>query len=277
MTAPLPLKVGLEPFPGYRLRQMRGHGGFGTVWEADRDDGSVVALKFLPAADGLSTSREIRSIQTVRQLGHPNLVQIDQIWCSPGYIVVAMELAEGSLLDLLNASQAEFDAPLPAQQVCSLLASVADALDFLNARQHTVGGKKVAIQHCDVKPSNLLLFGETVKLADFGLASPTTTRFQPHRRAGTLDFLAPELFKGRLSERSDQYALAVTYCQLRGGCLPFSDTPQEFDAAYRRPVPNLTTLSEPERPIITRALHPVPQDRWPSCRDMIAQLASVIT
>jgi serine/threonine protein kinase, bacterial len=277
VSAPLPLKVGLEPFPGYTLRQLRGHGGFGTVWEAARDDGTTVALKFLPAVDGISASREIRSIQTVRQLAHSNLVRIDQIWCSPGYIVVSMEVAEGSLLDLLSASQAEFDAPLAADQVCSLLAGAADALDFLNARQHMLGGKKVAIQHCDVKPSNLLLFGEIVKLADFGLASPTTTRYQPHRRAGTLDFLGPEIFKGRLSERSDQYSLAVTYCQLRGGRLPFSDTPVAFDAAYTRPTPTLDMLSEPERPIIKRALHPVPQDRWPSCREMIAQLADVVT
>ncbi|HZU39242.1 MAG TPA: serine/threonine-protein kinase [Gemmataceae bacterium] len=277
MSAPLPLNIGMEPFPGYRLCGLRGRGGFATVWEATKSNGSPVALKFLPAGDGSSAAREIRSIQTVRQLEHPYLVQLEQIWCIPGYIVVGMELAEGSLLDLLNASQAEFGAPLPADQVCSLLASAADALDFLNARQHMVGGKRVAIQHCDVKPSNLLLFGDTVKLADFGLASPTTTRFQPHRRAGTLDYLAPEVFKGRLSEHSDQYALAASYCQLRGGRLPFNDTPAEFCSTYNRPAPDLSMLSAPERPIIGRALHTVPQDRWPSCREMLAQLANVVT
>jgi serine/threonine protein kinase len=267
----------MEPFPGFKLRQMRGKGGFATVWEASREDGTLVALKFLPVTDGSATAREIRSIQMVRKLEHPNLVRLEQIWCSPGYIVVAMEMAEGSLLDLLQASQMEFNAPLPADQVCALLTGAADALDFLNKRQHTVGGSRVAIQHCDVKPSNLLLFGDTVKLADFGLASPTTTRFQPHRRAGTLEFLAPEVFKGRLSEHSDQYALAVTYCQLRGGRLPFTDTPAQFDSNYHRPAPNLDMLSEPERPIIARALHTVPQDRWPCCREMLAQLARVIT
>jgi len=277
VSAPSPLKVGLEPFPGYTLRQMRGKGGFATVWEANRPDGSAVALKFLPAGDSMAASREIRSIQTVRQSPHPNLVQIEQIWCSPGYIVVAMELAEGSLLDLLNASQAEFDTAIAADHLCLLLAGVADALDFLHTRQHLVGGKRVAIQHCDVKPSNLLIFGDTIKLADFGLASPTSTRFQPHRRAGTLDFLAPEIFKGRLSEHSDQYALAVSYCQLRGGRLPFGDTPAEFDAGYTRPAPDLSMLTEPEQVIIKRALNTVPQDRWPSCRELIGQLARVVT
>jgi serine/threonine protein kinase len=266
----------MEPFPGYRMRQLLGRGGFAEVWEAERDDGIPLALKFLPAMDSVSTSREIRSIQMVRQLRHPNLIHIEQVWCHLGYIVVAMELGEGSLLDLLETSHAEYGTALSAEQVCLLLSGAAAGLDFLNARQHLLSGKRVAIQHCDVKPSNLLLFGDTVKLCDFGLASPTTTRLQFHRRAGTLDFLAPEVFKGRLSNHCDQYSLAITYCLLRGGRLPFTDTPSKFDGNYVRPDPDLSMLSRLEQPIIARALTLVPQDRWPSCQDMIAQLAAVL-
>jgi serine/threonine protein kinase len=254
-----------------------GRGGFAEVWEAQRPDGTSLALKFLPAQDNSSTSREIRSIQMVRQLQHPSLLTIEQVWCHLGYVVVAMELAEGSLLDLLEASQLEFGTPLEPAQVCLMLAQVAEALDFLNARQHVLSGKRVAIQHCDVKPSNMLLIGEGVKLADFGLASQTTTRLQFHRRAGTLDYVAPEIFKGRLSDQSDQYSLAVSYCLLRGGALPFTDTPDKFDNTYARPAPNLTMLGKPEKPIIERALTPVPPDRWPSCRELIAQLAAVVS
>ena len=277
MSAALPLKVGMEPFPGCRLRQLLGRGGFAEVWEAEKDDGVPLALKFLPSSDSLSTAREIRSIQTVRHLKHPNLIQIEQVYCHLGYIIVAMELGEGSLLDLLETSHAVYGTPLAAEQVCLLLTGAAAALDFLNARQHRLSGKRVAIQHCDVKPSNILLFGDTVKLCDFGLSSPTTTRLQFHRRAGTLDYLAPEVFKGRLSDHSDQYSLAISYCVLRGGRLPFTDTPTKFDTDYVRPDPDLSMLSRPEQPIIARALTLVPQDRWPSCREMIAQLAAVLT
>jgi serine/threonine protein kinase len=266
----------MEPYPGCRLRQLLGRGGFAQVWEAELPGGAPVALKFLAADDGSATAREIRSIQTVRQLGHANLIHIDQVWCHLGYIVVVMELAEGSLLDLLETSQNEFGGPIPADQVCLLLAQVADALDFLNTRQHVVADKRVAIQHCDVKPSNMLLLGNTVKLADFGLASPTTTRLQFHRRAGTLDYLAPEVFKGRLSDHSDQYSLGVSYCLLRGGRLPFTDTPTRFDHRYVRPKPDLSMLGEAEVPIIARALNPVPLDRWPSCRELVSQLARVV-
>jgi serine/threonine-protein kinase len=266
----------MEPYPGYKLRQLVGQGGFAEVWEAETQTGQIVALKFLPCDDSLAATKEVRSIQAVRQLQHPNLIEIYQVWSHLGYIIVAMELAEGSLLDLLEAYQTELHTPVPPEQVCLYLTQTAEALDFLNTRQHTLDGRKVSFQHCDVKPSNILLFGDTVKLADFGLASPTSAPLKFHRRAGTLDFTPPEVFQGRLSDWTDQYALAVTYCLMRGGRLPFADRPTKFVRGYTRPTPDLTMLPEPERPHVARALNAVPQSRWPSCREFIARLAQTV-
>lgn len=269
----MPLRPGLEPFPGHRLRQVLGRGAFSEVWEAETPNGSLVALKFMPCDNGLAAAKEIRSIQAIRQLSHPNLLHIDRVWSHLGYIVIAMEVADGSLLDLDRAYEEEIGGFIPAEQLCHYFTQVADALDFLNTRQHLVEGRRVAFQHCDIKPSNLLLFGDTVKVADYGLASPTTATLKFHRRAGTLDYAAPEVFQGRLSDWTDQYALAVSYCQLRGRRLPFRDTPTSFQRHYVRPAPELDMLPERERPIVARALAPVPQDRWPTCREFVAQLA----
>lgn len=276
VSYPVPLQIGMQPYPGYRLRQLVGRGGFAEVWEAETSGGRKVALKFLPCGDNLAASREIRSIQALRQLKHPNLIEIEQVWCHLGYIVVAMELAEGSLLDLLEAFLQEFGTAIVPEQTLLYLTQVAEALDFLNSRQHYVDGRRVAFQHCDIKPSNILLFGETVKVSDYGLASATSAMVQGHRRAGTLDYAAPEIFQGRLSDWTDQYALGVTYCVLRGGRLPFTDTPTTFQRPYIRPTPDLTMLPDVERPIVGRALSPVPQNRWPTCGEFIAQLSKVI-
>jgi serine/threonine-protein kinase len=270
------LGPGLEPYPGYHLTRHLGSGGFGHVWEAKAADGRSLALKFLPCDARQMAARELRSLQAIRQLRHPHLIRMDQVWGYQGYLVIAMELAEGSLADLLEVYRSEFGTPIPPADVCFLLAQAAEALDFLNTRRHRIDGRCVTIQHCDIKPSNLLLLGETCKVADFGLSSSLGYSIETRTRAGTLDYCAPEVFGGRLSNQTDQYALAVTYCLLRGGRLPFSDTPSSFQTRYVRPAPDLRMLSEEERLIVARALHPLSTNRWPSCGEMMTRLSRVV-
>jgi len=266
------LQEGLEPFPGYRLTGFLGQGGWGEVWKATRPEGPPLALKFLPCDSQRAAVQEIRGLQSIRQLHHANLIHIDQIWCFAGYIVIAMELAEGSLLDLLSIYAGEFGTGIIPEHLCHFLGQAAAALDFLNARQHNLNGQRVAVRHCDVKPSNVLIVGGVVKLSDFSLATQTTSPMWYHRKFGTLDYAAPEVYHGWLSDRTDQYALAVTYCHLRSGRLPFDDTPSRFREDFVRTPPDLSVLTAPEQGIILRALAPVPQDRWPSCTEMISRL-----
>lgn len=272
----MPLQAGMQPYPGYRLRQLLGRGGFAEVWEADSPSGGTCALKFMPAMDSLAASKEIRSIRAVSTLEHANLIRIEQVWCQPGFVVIAMELADGSLLDLLDAYLSEFHTPIVGEQVCMYMSQAAAGIDYMNSRQHMVDGARVGIQHCDIKPSNLLLLGDTVKVADYGLASPTSSTLKFHRRAGTLDYTAPEVFQGRLSDWTDQYSLAVSYCVLRGGSLPFRDTPAKFEKSFVRSAPDLSMLPVAEQPIVQRALSPTPQDRWPSCREFLSRLSKVV-
>jgi serine/threonine protein kinase len=258
--------------PGYKLRRLRGRGGFGEVWEADNERGGVVALKFLPCPKGQGAAQELRSIQVVQGLAHPHLTRIDRVWCAGGYVVVAMELADGSLADLLEVYQAEVGTPLPPSHVLPLLAQAAAALDYLNNQQHLISGQWLSVQHCDVTPANLLLFGQTIKLSDFGLTTTLAGRDKVHCRAGTPAFAAPEIFEGRLTQRSDQYGLAMCYCQLRGGRLPFADEPSNFQVPHGRGAPQLDMLDAVERAPVARALATFAQDRWTSCSDLIAEL-----
>jgi serine/threonine-protein kinase len=274
MVAIRPLGESETLWAGYRLRQLRGVGAFGRVWEAEAPDGTAVALKTVECKPGIAM-HEIRSFLKIFPLSHPHIVRIDKVWCERRRLVFVMELANGSLLDLADVSQAEFGRPLSANTLSDYFRQAAKALDFLNARNHVIGGVRVGIQHRDIKPSNLLVFGDTIKLCDFGLATMTASSTVLHASAGTTPYAAPEVFRGGLSDWTDQYALAVTYCHLRGR-LPFSDTPSEFRPDYVRPAPDLSMLDPAEQPIIARALSSAPQDRWPCCEDMCRQLAAFV-
>ena len=277
MGKPLVLQTGTEPYPGYRLTQLMGRGGWGQVWRAERDaDRKCFALKFLPCDSQMAVPYEVRALQAIKALSHPHILRMEQIWSCQGFLVIVMELAEGNLHDLLDVYYTELDTALPADNVCHFLKQAGQAIDYLNARQHLVDGNKVAFRHCDIKPSNLLLVDGNVKVGDFGLAFKTSVRIGPITRTGTLDYAAPEVLLGQFSDRSDQFSLAATYFQLRTGELPFARPATDNQPARFRPPVDLSLVTAEERPILARAFHNVPQARWDSCVEMMKRLADCL-
>jgi serine/threonine protein kinase, bacterial len=270
----LTLSGGVEPYPGYHLTKRVGSGGWGEVWQASTPDGGSAALKFLPSDCQRATTQEVRALQAIRCLEHPNLLALENIWSCPGYLVLVMELADGNLLDLLNVYGDELHTPLPPDHLCFYLKQAAAGIDFLNKKQHLVNDQRVAFRHCDIKPSNLLLIGNTVKVADYSLAVQATTATCNSRRAGTPAYAAPEIFQGLLSDRTDQYSLAASYYHLRTGELPFDDGVKNFDAKHVRPMPDLMPFTERERGVLARAFAPMPLDRWPSCVEFMDRLTN---
>ncbi|MCI0354963.1 MAG: protein kinase, partial [Acidobacteria bacterium] len=218
-------------------------------------------------------TNEIRQLLAFKEVEHPHLIKVHNIILTPGHIVISMERADGSLADLHRAYLEECKMHIPPDHLCDLFWQAAEALDFI-AQTKPGGFMSTGLQHCDVKPSNLLFIGDCLKVADFGLCSAQ----QPNRRSGfmgTPPYAAPELYQGRLCARTDQYALAVSYCELRGGRLPFNVKDPKTSEHQQHP-PDLSMLPAEERPIVARALDPTWLDRWPSCKDFIRSLRSVV-
>jgi serine/threonine protein kinase len=278
MSATPHVQIGQELIAGYKVRQFRGRGSFGSVWEVEAADGTACALKVMPCNDTMAATKELRALQAVQQLRHPNLIRIEQVWSHAGSFIVGMELADGSLLDLLEAYQSEFGTALSAQETCRYLTQAANALDYMNARQHSRDGRRVSFQHCDIKPSNLLLFGDVLKVGDLGLTTAVSAPVTFSHWGCTMDYAAPEVFQGRLTDWSDQYALAVSYCQLRCGRLPFPTISRSgsWPRGFVRPAPDLSLLTEKERPILQRALAMAPPHRWSSCGELMTQLVQAV-
>src|SRR5262249_30496804 len=114
----------------YRLKQCRGQGEGGSVWEAENQAGEPRALKFAPCADDAG---RLRSIQLVNRLEHQNLLGLEKILTIGKYFVVVTPLADASLQDLFEAYQSEYHTGIEANELCRWLSQAAAALDFLNA------------------------------------------------------------------------------------------------------------------------------------------------
>jgi serine/threonine-protein kinase len=184
-----------------------------------------------------------------------------------------MDLADDTLLGRHNDARARGLPGIPFGELVEYMEQAARGLDYLNAPRHhppSSDGRPVAFQHRDVKPQNLLLFGGGVKLGDWGLLRMLQAAVASHTGYMTPLYAAPEFFLGKTSSTSDQYSLAVTYCLLRTGCLPFRGDPR--DAHLNRP-PDLDHLADrKERLVVERALAKNPQERWPSSHDFAAAL-----
>lgn len=148
--------------PNYTYQGLLGTpGNFGEVYLAVNDlSGASVAIKhingpFTPA----TVAAWMAEAQAMQACDHPNLTKIHHAELTPDGPALVMEfLPEGSV-----ASRYGTD-PAPVGRVVSI---AVDACWGLH-RLHQEG-----ITHRDLKPGNLLLAGETVKLGDFGLARST--------------------------------------------------------------------------------------------------------
>jgi serine/threonine protein kinase len=266
---------GQEPIPGYHITRRLGEGGFGQVWAATSPKGEKVALKFIDCQGKQSSviAQEIRMMRCIKDMRHPYFIRLHDICASPPYIIIIMERADGSLQDLLNIYLQETGRNIPPDHLLELMEQAAEALDYLaEVKLPGFSWSDGCVQHCDVKPSNLLILNDTLKVADFGLCTTAKRDAGTNAFRGTPPYAAPELYLGRPTSRTDQYGLAVTFCELCIGQRAFVKNRIPVGAGYPGLPIDMRSLRERELPTLARAMSERWTERFPSCRDFVAAL-----
>src|SRR4051794_18643987 len=85
-AATVPLQPGAQPVPDYELVRRLGGGGFGEVWLARDAGGLEVALKFV-RLDGKGSDLELRALDVMKNVRHPNVVSIFRVWRQPERLI----------------------------------------------------------------------------------------------------------------------------------------------------------------------------------------------
>jgi CheY-like chemotaxis protein len=281
--------VGSQGFTGallggrYRVGNLIGVGGMGSVYEAEREDLAQmrVAIKILHPAVGARSDlvlRFRREAETVAALDHPNIVRILDFQTPPGEpAFLVMERLHGEPLGEAIGRDGRFSAERAAFVASQVLSALAAA-----------HGSNVV--HRDLKPDNVFLTAmsglrDIVKLLDFGVAKLMNARMnekltQTGSVLGTPAYMAPEQARGAsIDHRSDLYAVGCMLYEALSGEPPFSAP--NYNALLFEIQKGVPTPLEVRRPdldpalaaLVARAMAKNPAERFQTADAMEGALA----
>jgi tetratricopeptide (TPR) repeat protein len=256
----------------YEILARVGGGAMGVVYRArDTKLGRPVALKFLPqqwSHDETAKQRFVREAQAASATHHPNICTIHDIeTADDGQLFIVMALYEGPTL-----KQRLESGPIAIDEALEIATQIADGL----AKAHAQG-----IVHRDIKPGNLMLTEDGVRILDFGLATFVDALKLTAENAsfGTPAYMSPEQVRGQAADaRSDVWAAGVVLYEMLAGHVPFQGSHAEAIAhAIRHEAPEPLHTKRPDiteevQQLVFRALHKEPSVRYQSGRALARAL-----
>ncbi len=213
--------------------------------------------------------QEFKALYKVLKNPHPHIVTVrwtDKLHDYNNTPFLVFEYVDGQDLGERLASSA-----LSLEEALDIWQQTAMGLAHLHAN---------GIYHQDIKPSNLLLTPQGVKIIDFNAAVTTADEFTP--TAGTRRYLPPDFKPSITSSKAeridwDLYALGITAYECITGHYPFNAAQPVVGQACLDPrqFESCANLSEELVALMQRAIAPRRDDRFSSAEDLLAALQSL--
>ncbi|MEH2039941.1 serine/threonine-protein kinase [Nostoc sp.] len=254
----------------YELLECLGDGTYGWVWRAQRlEDNQIVAVK-IPKEQGAKNEDLAEGSALVGAETHPNVIKVFWMGRIPPereWYAIEMEYFPSlTLSQLLDQGKQGFVASY--KRVLDIYQQVLMGVQHL----HQLG-----MSHGDIKPQNILVSGDQVKLTDFGCSVlPDDIYARTRENGGTVLYSAPEVvgstLKGRTAEtlfKADIYSLGVLIYHLVTAQLPHDTLSQVARyTPFPRPREINSSVSPTLEDFILRCLAFEPTNRWESVSTM---------
>lgn len=268
----------------YRVLEVLGQGGFGTVYLVEITAGMVgerLALKILP--EELSSQPAFREqflneIRVAMRVVDRSIVQIRDVGMTDeGLLYYTMDFSPGITLAEVIRREGKLAIPRAILVVLNVLRALQTA--------HAAG-----IIHRDLKPANIMVETqggkETVRVVDFGIATAVRADREKARGfAGSPHYMPPEQFMGEeIGFYTDIYPLGVTLYECITGRKPYAgSSPQDVFRAIKAGPPAPPHALHPaiaEYPglseLILRALERNPERRFQSAKELFDALNAIL-
>jgi len=229
-----------EQIGSVKLVRPLGEGGMGVVWLGrhgllDRD----VAVKFLldvPQSENDPTfAAFLQGARAAATLRHPGLNEVHHADVASGVPYLVMEYIDGPSLGDIVKQQGPIGQAAARAIIRDVCAAVAELHDH-------------EVIHRDIKPANIMLTSDgRVVVTDFGLACPRPAAAfgaSTGTLTGSPAYMAPEMFDGIVSARTDVYAIGITAYHLLAGRFPFDGTVAELRESHRHHPLDIAPLHE---------------------------------
>ncbi|MEU5876641.1 serine/threonine-protein kinase [Spirillospora sp. NPDC047279] len=249
----------------YEVLRSLGAGGMGEVHLALDRYGRTVAVKtihtYLLDRPSIRT-RLGREVETMRLIEHPRVASVLDFDLEGATPYLVTRYAQGRPLDTVVTD----DGPFGGDALTAFVIGGAEAVAAVHAAR---------VVHRDIKPGNVMVADGMPIIIDFGIAHAVdaTRLTQDGRRAGTLWYMAPELWDGgSVGPAADVFAWAATMAYAATGRHIFQ-TPHDAGvyASIRSGRPDLEGVPDGLRGLLSKALSVDPADR-PDAAELVARL-----
>ncbi len=189
----------------YKITKQLGDGTYGSVLKAvNRETGEVTAIKKMKKKFYTwEECMQLREIKSLKKLNHPNIVKLKEVIRQNDELFFVFEYMDGNLYELMKNRERHF----PESHIRNIMYQIFQGLAFIHRH---------GFFHRDIKPENMLVKGDVIKIADFGLAREIRSKPPYTDYVSTRWYRAPEVLLRSSNYNSpiDQWACGGIFAEL---------------------------------------------------------------